>query len=89
MSEILPCGAARARRNKRVQFSSGLNYLIDIENTVIAMWWLRLHTYDEVAAMIERTDMAALPSRPQPDSCTAANDMAFARPFDHLIGARE
>ena|SRR6516165_1033159 len=31
-------------------FSSGLNYLIDIENTVIAMWRLRLRTYDEVAA---------------------------------------
>ena len=48
--EILPCGAARARCNKRMQFSSGLNYLIDIENTVIAMWRLRLRTYDEVAA---------------------------------------
>jgi hypothetical protein len=33
-----------------VQFSSGLNYLIDIENTVIAMSRLRLRTYDEVAA---------------------------------------
>ena len=33
-----------------MQFSSGLNYLIDIENTVIAMWRLRLRTYDEVAA---------------------------------------
>ena len=39
--EILPCGAAIARCSKRVQFSSGLNYLIDIENTVIATSRLR------------------------------------------------
>jgi len=38
-----------------MQFSSGLNYLIDNENTVIAMWRLRLRTYDEVAATKPRS----------------------------------
>ena len=30
-----PCSAWTAKANKRVQFGYGLNYLIDIENTVI------------------------------------------------------
>src|SRR6516164_3316979 len=83
--EILPCEAARACCNKRVQFSSGLNYLIDIENTVIAMSRLRLRTYDEVAATkIERTDIAALPRSatgliaPQRD-CPAGNTLGGSR----------
>jgi len=68
-----------------VQFSSGLNYLIDIENTVIAMSRLRLRTYDEVAATkIERTDIAALPRSatgliaPQRD-CPAGNTLGGSR----------
>ena len=55
-----PCSAWTAKANKRVQFGYGLNYLIDIENTVIVdVEATPARTYDEVAAtksMIERTD---------------------------------
>ena len=55
-----PCSAWTAKANKRVQFGYGLNYLIDIENTVIVdVEATSARTYDEVAAtktMIERTD---------------------------------
>ena len=55
-----PCSAWTAKANKRVQFGYGLNYLIDIENTVIVdVEATPACTYDEVAAtktMIERTD---------------------------------
>ena len=55
-----PCSAWTAKANKRVQFGYGLNYLIDIENTVIVdVEATPARTYDEVAAtktMIERTE---------------------------------
>src|SRR3954464_8742428 len=54
-----PCSAWTAKANKRVQFGYGLNYLIDIENTVIVdVEATPARTYDEVAAtktMIKRT----------------------------------
>jgi transposase len=54
-----PCSAWTAKANKRVQFGYGLNYLVDIENTVIVdVEATPARTYDEVAAsktMIERT----------------------------------
>ena len=46
-----PCSAWTAKANKRVQFGYGLNYLIDIENTVIVdVEATPARTYDEVAA---------------------------------------
>ena len=55
-----PCSAWTAKANKRVQFGYGLNYLVDIENTVIVdVEATPARTYDEVAAtktMIERTE---------------------------------
>ena len=55
-----PCSAWTAKANKRVQFGYGLNYLIDVENTVIVdVEATPARTYDEVAAtktMIERTE---------------------------------
>jgi hypothetical protein len=60
-----------------VQFSSGLNYLIDIENTVIAMWWLRLHTYDEVAASSARASNV--------DSFEPAPSHGLGSPFDDTV----
>lgn len=55
-----PCSAWTAKANKRVQFGYGLNYMIDIENSVIVdVEATPARTYDEVAAtkaMIERTE---------------------------------
>src|SRR3954449_10295428 len=55
-----PCSAWTAKANKRVQFGYGLNYLIDIENTVIVdVEATPARTYDEVAAtqtMLARTE---------------------------------
>ena len=46
-----PCLAWTAKANKQVQFGYGLNYLIDIENTVIVdVEATPARTYDEVAA---------------------------------------
>jgi transposase len=57
-----PCSAWTAKANKRVQFGYGLNYLIDIENTVIVdVEATPARTYDEVAAtktMIERLHLS-------------------------------
>ena len=57
-----PCSAWTAKANKRVQFSYGLNYMIDTGHAVIVdVEATPAHTYDEVAAtrtMIERTEEA-------------------------------
>src|SRR5262249_10137378 len=55
-----PCSAWTAKANKRVQFGYGLNYLIDIEYSVIVdVEATPARTYDEVVAakkMIDRTE---------------------------------
>jgi hypothetical protein len=55
-----PCSAWTAKANKRVQFSYGLNYLIDIENAVIIdVEPTPARTYDEVEStktMLDRTE---------------------------------
>ncbi len=55
-----PSSAWTAKANKRVQFGYGLNYLIDIENSIIVdVEATPARTFDEVAAtkmMIERTN---------------------------------
>lgn len=54
-----PCSAWTSKANKRVQFSYGLNYLIDIENAMIVdVEATPARTYDEVEAtktMLDRT----------------------------------
>src|SRR5262245_61810646 len=53
-----PCSEWTAKANKRVQFDYGLNYLIDIDNTVIVEA-TAARTYDEVTAsktMLDRTE---------------------------------
>jgi hypothetical protein len=56
----LPCSAWTAKANKPVQFGYGLNYMIDIENSIIVdVEATPARTYDEVAAartMVERTE---------------------------------
>jgi transposase len=60
ISPVDPCSAWTAKANKRVQFGYGLNYLIDIEHSVIVgVEATPARTYDEVAAtkpMLERTE---------------------------------
>ena len=55
-----PCSAWTAKANKRVQFGYGLNYLIDMESSIIVdVEATPARTFDEVAAarrMIERTE---------------------------------
>jgi hypothetical protein len=51
ISPVDPCSAWTAKANKRVQFSYGLNYLIDIKHAVIVdVEATPARTYDEVAA---------------------------------------
>src|ERR1700724_3169717 len=51
ISRVDPCSAWTAKANKRVQFSYGLNYLIDTKHTVIVdVEATPARTYDEVAA---------------------------------------
>jgi hypothetical protein len=56
-----PCSAWTAKANKRVQFGYGLNYLIDMESSIIVdVEATPARTFDEVAAarrMIERTEV--------------------------------
>ena len=60
ISPVDPCSAWTAKANKRVQFGYGLNYMIDIEYSIIVnVEATPARTYDEVAAtrtMIERTE---------------------------------
>src|SRR5207342_1088897 len=55
-----PCSAWTAKANKRVQFGYGLNYLIDMESSIIVdVEATPARTFDEVAAarrMLERTE---------------------------------
>jgi hypothetical protein len=54
-----PQSAWTAKANKRVQFGYGLNYLIDIENSVIVdVEATPARTYDEVAATQTMLDRA-------------------------------
>ena len=63
-----PCSAWTAKANKRVQFGYGLNYLIDMESSIIVdVEATPARTFDEVAAarrMIERTE-ARMGLKPQ------------------------
>ena len=83
-----PCSAWTAKANKRVQFGYGLNYLIDIENTVIVdVEATPARTYDEVAAtktMIERTEKRL---GPKPKRLAADTAYGTGKFLGWLIGA--
>ena len=72
-----PCSAWTAKANKRVQFGYGLNYLIDMESSIIVdVEATPARTFDEVAAarrMIERTEgrMGLKPQRLAADTASA------------------
>ena len=83
-----PCSAWTAKANKRVQFGYGLNYMIDIENSIIVdVEATPARTYDEVAAartMIERTEK---PMGLKPQRLAADTAYGTGKFLGWLVGA--